>query len=71
MISNQGHQENQVNHNFQNPNFGNNSSNSSNTDLVGNKNSTVKKAKKHEYAQIRINLDSFLAALKLKKNAFN
>ncbi len=35
------------------------------------KNSTVKKAKKHEYAQIRINLDSFLAALKLKKNAFN
>ena len=37
---NQYQQENQVNHNFQNPNFGNNSSN---TDLVGNKNSTVKK----------------------------
>ena len=37
---NQEQQENQNNHNFQNPNFVNNSSN---TDLVGNKNSTVKK----------------------------
>ena len=37
---NQEQQENQINHNFQNPNFVNNSSN---TDLVGNKNSTVKK----------------------------
>lgn len=31
------------------------------------KNSTTKNGKKHEYAQIRVNLDLFLDALKLKK----
>jgi hypothetical protein len=33
------------------------------------KNSTTKNSKKHEYAQIRVNLEAFLRALKLKKTS--